>query len=35
MGCLLAQGHFTMGGMEERIDSTLPPVFKPKIVPRS
>lgn len=30
-----AYGHFTVGGMEERIESTLPPVFKPKIVPRS
>ena len=29
------QGHFTKGGMELRIDSTLPPVFSPKVVPRS
>jgi len=28
-------GHFTSGGMDERIESTLPPVFRPKIVPRS
>ena len=28
-------GHFTTGGSEERIDSTLPPVRNPKIVPRS
>ena len=28
-------GHFTTGGMDERIDSTLPPVFKPNTVPRS
>lgn len=28
-------GHFTVGGMDERIESTLPPVFNPKIVPRS
>ena len=28
-------GHFTIGGSEERIASTLPPVFSPKIVPRS
>ena len=28
-------GHFTTGGSEERIESTLPPVRKPKIVPRS
>ena len=28
-------GHFTTGGSEERIDSTLPPVRRPKIVPRS
>jgi hypothetical protein len=30
-----AQGHFTSGGSEDRIESTLPPVFSPKIVPRS
>jgi len=29
------QGHFTIGGMELRIESTLPPVFRPKVVPRS
>jgi hypothetical protein len=28
-------GHFTTGGIEDRIDSTLPPVRSPKIVPRS
>lgn len=28
-------GHFTSGGIEERIESTLPPVLRPKIVPRS
>ena len=28
-------GHFTSGGIDERIESTLPPVFNPKIVPRS
>src|SRR5262249_42185611 len=28
-------GHFTTGGKDERIDSTLPPVFSPKMVPRS
>ncbi len=28
-------GHFTTGGIEERIESTLPPVRSPKIVPRS
>ena len=28
-------GHFTSGGMEERMESTLPPVFSPKMVPRS
>ena len=32
---LEGQGQRTRGGMEERIDSTLPPVFSPKIVPRS
>ncbi len=31
----LTQGQRTVGGMEERIDSMLPPVFRPKIVPRS
>ena len=28
-------GHFTKGGIEERIEATLPPVFSPKMVPRS
>src|SRR3954447_23793819 len=28
-------GHLTVGGIEERIESTLPPVLRPKIVPRS
>ena len=28
-------GHFTSGGNEDRIDSTFPPVRRPKIVPRS
>lgn len=28
-------GHFTTGGIEERIEVTLPPVFRPKVVPRS
>lgn len=31
----LYYGHFTVGGMDERIESTLPPVFRPKIVPLS
>ena len=30
-----AYGHFTTGGIDERIDSTLPPVRRPKMVPRS
>jgi hypothetical protein len=30
-----AHGHFTAGGMDIRIASTFPPVFRPKIVPRS
>ena len=30
-----AQGQSTAGGIEDKIDSTLPPVFSPKIVPRS
>lgn len=29
------QGHFTLGGIDDKIESTLPPVFNPKIVPRS
>lgn len=29
------QGHFTSGGMLDKIASMLPPVFSPKIVPRS
>ena len=29
------QGHFTSGGSDMRMASTLPPVFSPKIVPRS
>ena len=29
------QGHRTAGGIEDRIDSTLPPVLSPKMVPRS
>jgi hypothetical protein len=28
-------GHFTTGGSDERIESTLPPVRSPKMVPRS
>ena len=28
-------GHATAGGMDERIESTLPPVFRPNSVPRS
>ena len=28
-------GHFTTGGIDDRIESTLPPVRRPKIVPRS
>jgi hypothetical protein len=28
-------GHFTTGGMEDKMDSTFPPVRNPKIVPRS
>ena len=30
-----AHGHFTTGGSDDRIESTLPPVRRPKIVPRS
>ena len=30
-----SHGHFTTGGSEERIESTLPPVRSPKMVPRS
>lgn len=32
---LVSQGHFTTGGIEDRIDSVLPPVFRPNVVPRS
>ena len=32
---LTPHGHFTMGGMDDRIASTLPPVFRPNVVPRS
>ena len=28
-------GHFATGGIDDRIDSTLPPVFSPNTVPRS
>ena len=34
-GQMIAYGHFTTGGIEDRIESTLPPVRSPKIVPRS
>ena len=34
-GDQFTHGHFTTGGIEDRIDSTLPPVLSPKIVPRS
>ena len=34
-GLLDCYGHFTSGGMEERIELTLPPVLRPKMVPRS
>jgi len=30
-----AQGHRARGGSDDKIASTLPPVFRPKIVPRS
>jgi hypothetical protein len=29
------QGHFTSGGMLDRIEFTFPPVLSPKMVPRS
>ncbi len=29
------QGHFTSGGRLDRIEFTLPPVLRPKMVPRS
>ena len=31
----MRHGHFTTGGSEERIASTLPPVLRPNTVPRS
>jgi hypothetical protein len=33
--CIMAYGHFTSGGIDDRMESTLPPVFSPKMVPRS
>jgi hypothetical protein len=33
--CFEGYGHFTTGGIDDRIDSTLPPVFRPNTVPRS
>jgi hypothetical protein len=30
-----AYGHSTAGGSDDKIAATLPPVFRPKIVPRS
>jgi hypothetical protein len=30
-----AYGHFTSGGIDDNIESTLPPVFRPNVVPRS
>ena len=32
---LEGHGHFTIGGSDDNIESTLPPVRSPKIVPRS
>ena len=32
---IVPHGHRTVGGIDDRIESTLPPVFRPKIVPRS
>ena len=34
-GAVTRYGHFTTGGSDDRIESTLPPVRRPKIVPRS
>lgn len=31
----MAYGHLTSGGMLDKIDSTLPPVLRPNIVPLS
>jgi hypothetical protein len=33
--CAAAYGHFTRGGIDDRIESTLPPVLRPNTVPRS
>jgi hypothetical protein len=33
--CWPPQGQRTVGGIDDRIASTLPPVFRPKMVPRS
>src|SRR6516162_10178250 len=35
IGAASRYGHFTSGGSDDKIDSTLPPVRNPKIVPRS
>ena len=32
---VVAHGQRTVGGSEDRIEATLPPVFRPKMVPRS
>jgi hypothetical protein len=33
--CACLYGHFATGGIDDRIDATLPPVFSPNTVPRS
>ncbi len=35
LGSEARHGQRTVGGIEDRIESMLPPVFSPKIVPRS
>ncbi len=32
---LTFQGHFTTGGIDDRMLSMFPPVFRPNVVPRS
>jgi hypothetical protein len=35
LGFCSTYGHFTTGGIDDRIESTLPPVLRPNTVPRS
>ena len=35
VSCSRLYGHFTTGGIDERMLATLPPVLRPNVVPRS